>query len=623
MTSGGKKNLDVLKGLSAPDAAYRRQLSQRFDDQKKAPAGMGAGTQADQFKLVTHKALDLYGSDPSQGLRLSPFHVAQGPKTVHGMTVIDYWSAPKLVTGDAVVLVADPADPKLAECVNNLRVKHRDHTLFLVEDTKDTKPASIVVLFMKLRVNKKLVQERGPRDYFFFKDGDFRGRFSCEAKPPLAPVAPKTKADEEELPVAPLVPRPMTFPIITFGDRKQIKREIVRGSYPVMVVLTMVKGGQECSECAKFKQDLIKAQESGKWGYHLVFIERLGPVPHRLMKELNILEVAAHIGQVPQVYVFKGKLEPEAPPGGMAAYVESVKERGAAITGGAVKAPSAEKVVEVPPPLKAEEERKTVVVITKDKADKAKKPPAGFLELRRREDLKQAIREIRRAAYPGSEAEISRQFREDLLQEQQGGKWENHRLVFLNVHTGQAPGMMKRLGIWEFAQVKKIGEHVHEVYIFEKGRLSQSIRWIAPERKEAVQAQKTPMGFRYVNRNNFEDVKQEILKNDYPVMVMVGRRAEKCPFCAELKEDLLQAQLGSSWEGHRLVYIDLDTQREFVKQLNIRKVKFVPRVYVFKGELKPILPEGGSTEEHMSDFAKRIDAMAKEVEKAMNKKRKR
>jgi len=182
MISGGKDCSSVRKGLGDTVAAYYRQLLQRNDDKKQMSDGqMRPAEQSDQFKLIANKSTpSLCDADLRSTTGVSRHYIAQaargGPKIVQGIPVVDYWNAANLVKGDAVVVVADPADPKLNDRLSALRARYRGYQLFLAEKTKDTRPASIVVMFMKLKVEKKKITDLGKFAAIVFKDGRYKER---------------------------------------------------------------------------------------------------------------------------------------------------------------------------------------------------------------------------------------------------------------------------------------------------------------------------------------------------------------------------------------------------------------------------------------------------------------
>ena len=665
MLSGGKDSFDACRGISGGDAEYCRWLARQCEEQKKSQEAKDPGAQADQYRLITcgGEKLDISSYSNCIGMaQLYAYHSSNCPK-VWGLIPLTYENTDEVLKEHlAAVVLANPDSLELDEYVSGLRKAYSDYKFFFVDNTTLGAHAALFTLKVPDKEAEKMISE-GFVSPLLFEDGVYKG----EAQPDLVPVTqeppPLTEADKDELPRQSRVLGPKGFLKLSQKNIEQVKQEITRGAYPVMVVV----GEESCRDCREFKADLLEAQKSGKWEYYrYVYLSRGFTIHYLLplLRQLNIREHFNRYRRIPQAYVFRGKLKTQVPIGAMSSYMDSLRKRVRVIAEEARKAAGkAEKVTEEPGIVKSPEvfkqqakqakaerekaeEKKTKKVIERNKIviverkGKAKKPiegPTDFMELNWKTvgEVKDAIK---KGKYPvmliiGSEHPASRHLKESLFKLQQSGQWEYHRLIFINFHVEGTRRLLKQVGL-SYRRVKKL-DLFPQIYIF-KGKLQPKVPrggfsadymefqrrhylMMARKIRGAKGVAKGPLGHLRLTPKNFNNVKSDILTSAYPFMVVVGNAESPTD---KFWKNLLKLQQGDKWEYHRLIFINFytETAKDLMQKLGIydhvKKVGFFPQMYVFRGKLSPEEPEGGFTKAHMRSLKRELVKMAEEHHKS-------
>ena len=494
MLSGGKDSFDACKGVGGRDAEYCRWLVEQCGEQKKTQGGDRAGAQSDRYVLITCSGEELTfpSYDVCVGTAQLFAHRSNRCPKVWGLIPINFENAvEKVGKGKAIVIVANPDDLQLGENVSGLRKDYRDHKFFLVDSTDLGAYATLAMLKVNKEMAKTTIKD-GFIEPLIFDDGSCQG----VAQPALVATKPLSEADKDERPARPTVPdeaknvkevakaeekskadeakkkgeskkaeerkvvierkkivimrkrdeakKPIEGPTgfmelrwKTLGDVKDV---INKGKYPVMLVV-----GSEHPASRELKESLFKLQQSGQWEYHrLIFVNLHIEKARQLLKQVGLsYRRVKKLRLLPQIYVFKGKLQPRVPRGGFSTdHMQSLRRRYIKM---------ARKVKE---------------------AKEVAKGPLGHLKLIP-ENFNEVKSEILTSSYPfmvvvGSAESPTDKFWKNLFALQQGDKWEYHRLIFINFYTESAKDLMQKLGIYD--HVKKVG-FFPQMYVF-RGKLS-------------------------------------------------------------------------------------------------------------------------------------------------------
>ena len=339
MVSGGRDPFSACKGLSGSDAEYCRWLIEQCSDQKKAREERGTGTHTDQYRLITCSGEELTfpSYDVCEGTSQLFAPLSRKCPRVWGTVPISYENAIRMVKGQAMVIVADPADPHLAEQVSSLRSQYRDHKFFLVDNADLGAYATLATL----KVDKDLagsVINKGRLAALAFDGGSFKGQAipgvtaisfenatekirgqdkvivivahpsdphledhvqDLKAHHPGRNLFMVDNADFGAYATLSMLQVDKEFAARIISENRFASLEFKEGSFVGEVGPTgflrltrdnveqveqeieargypfmVVVGKEDSLHCSRFKDDLLKAQRSGDWTYHrLVYVD--------------------------------------------------------------------------------------------------------------------------------------------------------------------------------------------------------------------------------------------------------------------------------------------------------------------------------------------------------------
>ena len=399
-------------------------------------------------------------------------------QAIIGVADITYENAVKEVRrakqGKAVVIVANPADPQLRRHVIRLKKRlekihpYSSYSFLFVDNTDFGAYATLSVLKVDKALAGRIISE-GRFTPLEFHDGKFVGE-------------------------AGLPRRPSGFIRLNRENLKQVKQEIKAGAYPVMVVVGKRAG---CLSCTDFVDNLDVAQKGGKWDYRLVYINAADKSLARyLLKQLGLYRNYKKLGRrLPQAYVFKGKLKPKVPKGGMKAVRDDVDALAADI-----KAEEQKRLAEQE--RKAEEAKK--IDEEKRRAEEARKSKEAEekmkLEANRIAEEKRKAEEARRAreaeekrkAEAARRAEEARKLADEIKSRaedirektQKAKKWEQETLKAAE-QTKRVAEEAKKL-----KETKEKGEKVEKSLVVAMGNAKESAKAAAEAEKAAEEAVK-------------------------------------------------------------------------------------------------------------------------------------